>query len=37
MFLAQKQAMTTKTINPKKPVSQMKKAKESKSEKGIAK
>ena len=37
MHLAVKSAMTTKAINPKKPVSKMKKAKMSKSTKGIKK
>lgn len=37
MFLAQKSAMTTKVVNPKKPMSKMKKAKMSKTTKGKAK
>ena len=37
LYLAQKQAMTTKASNPKKPVSKMEKAKMSKTTKGVQK
>ena len=37
MYIAQKSAMTTKVVNPKKPASKMQKAKMSKSTKGKAK